>query len=173
MFNTELYSAAQVRELDRIAIEQFDVSSYELMLRAGRFSYETLKKTYPDEYYINVICGCGNNAGDGYVLAKLAIEDEKSVTLLNFHFIYCLMYLTNCSISVLDRVACEPPILMSLSQTKNGAHIINVFHLLCYVFICLYICVLTCFTCMSRSFAELTALFIKGNKNKLPYQSLI
>ena len=85
MRDTELYSAAQVRELDRIAIEQFGVSGYELMQRAGRFSYETLKKTYPDENYIDVICGCGNNAGDGYVLAKLALEDEdeKSVTILN------------------------------------------------------------------------------------------
>ena len=83
MFDPELYLAAQVRELDRIVIEKFGVSGYELMQRAGRFSYETLKKTSPDENIIKVSCGCGNNAGDGYVLAKLAIEDEKSVTLLN------------------------------------------------------------------------------------------
>ena len=83
MFNYELYSAAQVRELDRIVIEEFDIAGYELMQRAGRFSYETLKKTWSECNYIIVICGCGNNAGDGYVLAKLAIEDKKDVRVLN------------------------------------------------------------------------------------------
>ena len=39
-----LYTAAQVRELDRIVIEKFGVSGYELMQRAGRFSYQTLKQ---------------------------------------------------------------------------------------------------------------------------------
>ena len=73
---TSLYSATQVRELDRIVIEEFDISGYELMLRAGRFSLEILKKTFPHEGFVHVICGCGNNAGDGYVLAKLAIEDD-------------------------------------------------------------------------------------------------
>ncbi len=73
----KLYSAKQVRELDRIVIEKFGVSGYELMQRAGRFSYQTLKQRYPlKSHYISVICGCGNNAGDGYVLAKLAMEDQ-------------------------------------------------------------------------------------------------
>ena len=76
LYRTCLYSATQVRELDRIVIEEFDISGYELMQRAGRFSFEILKKTYPDEFKFNVNCGCGNNAGDGYVLAKLAIEDD-------------------------------------------------------------------------------------------------
>ena len=38
-----LYTAAQVRELDRIVIEEFGISGYELMQRAGRFSFEILK----------------------------------------------------------------------------------------------------------------------------------
>ena len=80
-----IYTSAQVRELDRIVIEKFGISGYELMQRAGCFSYETLKKTYPGEHRINVICGSGNNAGDGYVLAKLAIEDqdENMVSIYN------------------------------------------------------------------------------------------
>ena len=72
-----LYTAAQVRELDRIVIEKFDISGYELMQRAGSFTYSVLNKYFPRAFYIYVFCGRGNNAGDGYVLAKLAIEDDK------------------------------------------------------------------------------------------------
>ena len=43
-----IYSTSQVRELDRVVIEEYGVSGYELMQRAGRFSYETLKKTWPE-----------------------------------------------------------------------------------------------------------------------------
>ncbi len=72
-----LYTAAQVRELDRIVIEKFGISGYELMQRAGSFAYNVLNKYFPGAFSIYVFCGRGNNAGDGYVLAKLAIEDDK------------------------------------------------------------------------------------------------
>jgi len=78
-----LYSAEQVRELDRIAIEDFDIPGYSLMQRAALFSYEKLKEKWPEAQSITVLCGGGNNAGDGYVLAGLAKEDGKKVSV--FH----------------------------------------------------------------------------------------
>ncbi len=78
-----LYTVEQVRELDRITIEEHGVSGYSLMQRAARFSYEELKQHWPDANNIAVVCGGGNNAGDGYVLAKLALEDGKQVSLIN------------------------------------------------------------------------------------------
>jgi len=77
----KLYSAEQVRELDRIAIEDFNTLGYTLMHRAAVFSYQKLKEKWPDVKKITVICGGGNNAGDGYVLAGLAKEDGKDVTV--------------------------------------------------------------------------------------------
>ncbi len=76
-----LYSAAQTRELDRIAIEEFDLLGYTLMHRAAVFSYQKLKEKWPDAESITVLCGGGNNAGDGYVLAGLAQEDGKQVSV--------------------------------------------------------------------------------------------
>lgn len=78
-----LYSAEQVRELDRLAIEAHAIPGYSLMQRAAKFSYQVLKEKWPTVNSIAVICGAGNNAGDGYVLAKLASEDGKQVVVVN------------------------------------------------------------------------------------------
>jgi len=78
-----LYTAEQVRELDRITIEEHGVTGYSLMQRAAIFSYAVLKQYWPDANTIAVVCGAGNNAGDGYVLAKLAKDDGKQVSVIN------------------------------------------------------------------------------------------
>lgn len=79
----DLYSAAQVRCLDRIAITDLGIGSYGLMQRAAAFSYQVLKQEWPWAKSIAVICGGGNNAGDGYVLAKLAVADHKQAAVVN------------------------------------------------------------------------------------------
>jgi ADP-dependent NAD(P)H-hydrate dehydratase / NAD(P)H-hydrate epimerase len=67
-----IYSAAQVRALDRRAIEQFGVAGYELMTRAGHAALNALRTAWPQARSVAVLCGPGNNGGDGYVLARLA-----------------------------------------------------------------------------------------------------
>jgi NAD(P)H-hydrate epimerase len=69
---TRLYTAAQVRELDRRTIEDHGVPGYELMQRAGRFAYGALARRWPGRPLV-VVCGAGNNAGDGYVVAAQAL----------------------------------------------------------------------------------------------------
>jgi NAD(P)H-hydrate epimerase len=68
-----LYSAEQVRDLDRIAIEEYGISGYSLMKRAGQVIFDFLSREYADYSKIYVFTGIGNNGGDGYVVAKLAI----------------------------------------------------------------------------------------------------
>ncbi len=74
-----LYTAAQTRELDRITIEQFDTPGFELMKRAARAAYRALRQRWPESQRITVLCGPGNNGGDGLVLAGLALEHEQQV----------------------------------------------------------------------------------------------
>jgi hydroxyethylthiazole kinase-like uncharacterized protein yjeF len=69
-----LYRAAQVRELDRVAIEEFHVPGYQLMCRAGRAVFECIMEKWPEIKSLTVFCGGGNNAGDGYVIARLALD---------------------------------------------------------------------------------------------------
>ncbi len=68
----ELYTAAQVRELDRRAIQDHGIPGYTLMVRAGQAALDVLRARWPDARRLGVLCGPGNNGGDGYVIARLA-----------------------------------------------------------------------------------------------------
>jgi NAD(P)H-hydrate epimerase len=77
-----VFTPDQVRELDRIAIEEQGVPGYELMCRAGQFAFDAIRGRYPVARNWRVYCGSGNNAGDGYVVGRLAIEAGLSVTVV-------------------------------------------------------------------------------------------
>lgn len=74
-----LYRAASVRELDRVAIEELNIPGATLMARAGQAAFELLLRTWPQTKIVAVVCGGGNNAGDGYVVARLAKEQGLEV----------------------------------------------------------------------------------------------
>lgn len=82
MLPEALYTAAQVRELDRRAIENGGVCGYTLMERAGAAAFAVLRGRFPRARRVVVVCGPGNNGGDGYVLARLAHEAGLAVTVL-------------------------------------------------------------------------------------------
>jgi len=69
---TAIYTAEQVRALDRYAIDRLGISGYTLMHRAAEAALRTLQRRWPAAKRIGIACGSGNNAGDGYVLARLA-----------------------------------------------------------------------------------------------------
>ena len=69
-----LYTAQQTRELDARAINEEGLPGYELMCRAGRAVFDEITRRYPACRTLTVVCGKGNNAGDGYVIARLAAE---------------------------------------------------------------------------------------------------
>ena len=61
---------AQVRELDRRAIEEFGVPGVVLMENAGRGAAEVLMRLRDEDDRVLIICGPGNNGGDGLVIAR-------------------------------------------------------------------------------------------------------
>jgi len=77
-----LYTAAQVRELDRIAIQEKTIPGYRLMCRAGQALADCLGRRWPAARRVCVLCGPGNNAGDGYVLARLLHQSGLEVQVL-------------------------------------------------------------------------------------------
>jgi NAD(P)H-hydrate epimerase len=66
-----LWTVAQVRALDRAAIEG-GVAGIELMERAARAALDALRRRWPQARRLCVLCGPGNNGGDGFMLAALA-----------------------------------------------------------------------------------------------------
>ncbi|MEX0451044.1 NAD(P)H-hydrate dehydratase [Spiribacter sp. 218] len=79
-----LYTPEQVRELDRRAIEDHAIPGGVLMARAGRAAWRLIRQRFPDARRLLVLCGGGNNGGDGYVIARHAAEAGLAVTLCPF-----------------------------------------------------------------------------------------
>lgn len=78
-----IYSVASVREMDRRAIEDMGIPGYTLMQRAGSAALRAARQRYPDASRWQVICGSGNNGGDGYVVARLAAQQGIVVSVLS------------------------------------------------------------------------------------------
>ncbi|MCX8073418.1 MAG: NAD(P)H-hydrate dehydratase [Candidatus Binatia bacterium] len=78
-----LVSAAQMRMLDRVTIEEFGVPSFALMERAARGAVKVFHRHFPAESRkrVLIVAGKGNNGGDGMVCARLLAEQGISVSV--------------------------------------------------------------------------------------------
>jgi NAD(P)H-hydrate epimerase len=79
---THAYSPDVVREFDRIAIEERGIPGSELMRRAGVAVFDAARRAHPRAARWLILCGAGNNAGDGYVIARLARAAGLQVTVV-------------------------------------------------------------------------------------------
>src|SRR6185312_4432172 len=70
---TALYTAEQVRALDRAALAG-EIEGFDLMQSAAAATLAHLRRRWPDVRSICVVCGPGNNGGDGFLLAALTPE---------------------------------------------------------------------------------------------------
>ncbi len=77
-----LYSTAQVRALDAHAIQELGIPGYTLMKRAGEAALRYLRTRWPMAHRVVIVCGGGNNGGDGYVLGRFAQAAGLTVTLM-------------------------------------------------------------------------------------------
>ena len=75
---TELLTAAQMRATEQAAIESGEATGLELMERAGRGVVDAILEWRPElatsAYRAVVLCGPGNNGGDGFVVARVLHE---------------------------------------------------------------------------------------------------
>ena len=67
-----LYTAEQTRALDRCAIVDHKVPGITLMSRAAGAAFDAMLGAWPEPQKVQVVCGTGNNGGDGFLVADLA-----------------------------------------------------------------------------------------------------
>ncbi len=78
----KIVSAAEMRAIDRITSERFGVPSLTLMENAGSAVARFILADYPHAERIGVICGKGNNGGDGFVAARKLADAGRAVRIL-------------------------------------------------------------------------------------------
>jgi len=67
----QLATAAQIRELDRRAMEEFSIPGAVLMENAGAGAVRLMLEDVPEATGgVAIVCGTGNNGGDGFVMAR-------------------------------------------------------------------------------------------------------
>ena len=79
---TPCLTAAQMRRLETFAMQSGEVTGAELMERAARGVTQAILRRVPEGRRAIVLCGPGNNGGDGYVIARMLAEAEWEVTVL-------------------------------------------------------------------------------------------
>ncbi len=78
---SRLYSAQQVRSLDEFIMTQERISAFDLMMRAAQTALSALLTSWPEARRISVFAGAGNNGGDAWLLAALALKQGLKVQL--------------------------------------------------------------------------------------------
>jgi ADP-dependent NAD(P)H-hydrate dehydratase / NAD(P)H-hydrate epimerase len=78
----KIVSASEMREIDRITSERFGVPSLTLMENAGTAVADSVLSQHPQATRVGVICGKGNNGGDGFVAARKLREAGREVLVL-------------------------------------------------------------------------------------------
>ncbi|HEX4308561.1 MAG TPA: NAD(P)H-hydrate dehydratase [Acidobacteriaceae bacterium] len=66
----KILTAEEMRTVDRVTTEQFGVASIDLMHRAGTAVATLVLREFPERRQIAILCGKGNNGGDGFVAAR-------------------------------------------------------------------------------------------------------
>ncbi|KRB23001.1 NAD(P)H-hydrate epimerase [Mesorhizobium sp. Root695] len=79
--SSELLSPAEMSEADRLTIAAGPADGIALMRRAGEAVAAEVLKRYPPATHVHVLCGPGNNGGDGYVVARILAVSGVGTTI--------------------------------------------------------------------------------------------
>ncbi|QTH63414.1 NAD(P)H-hydrate dehydratase [Psychrosphaera ytuae] len=79
---SKLYRAEQIKQNEADCAHRNGIDLYQLMEKAGHAVFDCVLARFPTAQHILIIAGGGNNGGDAYIVARLAIQSGMNVTLL-------------------------------------------------------------------------------------------
>jgi ADP-dependent NAD(P)H-hydrate dehydratase / NAD(P)H-hydrate epimerase len=82
----KILTSDEMRAVDRAAAERFGIPSLDLMRNAGAAVARFVQREYPDHHNICVLCGKGNNGGDGFVAARELAQAGRTVHVILLGF---------------------------------------------------------------------------------------
>jgi hydroxyethylthiazole kinase-like uncharacterized protein yjeF len=112
---TPLLDAETMRAVDRWAIEERGVGSLDLMEHAGAGVTRAVERIAPDGQ-VAVVCGKGNNGGDGLVVARLLREAGREVTVV---CVASLGNFTGDARANLERLPGEAPLVLTEDRERS------------------------------------------------------
>jgi hydroxyethylthiazole kinase-like uncharacterized protein yjeF len=79
-------TASEMREVDRLTTERYGIPSLQLMENAGKSVFDYLRASFSDvtASHATILCGKGNNGGDGFVVARLLQDHGFKPTVCLF-----------------------------------------------------------------------------------------
>jgi len=82
MSSDRLYTAQEIRVMDRTLIVDYGIRGLTLMARAADAAVAKIHEAFPEASRFCILCGSGNNAGDGYLVASKLASKAHDVTLV-------------------------------------------------------------------------------------------
>ncbi len=86
IYGLKIFSSEQIKKLDAATIEKEGITSIELMERASGAFVKEFTKFYGKEYPVNILCGLGNNGGDGMAIARMLMNKAYNVNVFVVSF---------------------------------------------------------------------------------------
>ncbi|MEZ5003386.1 MAG: NAD(P)H-hydrate dehydratase [Chitinophagales bacterium] len=82
----KIYRAKQIRQLDQYTISNEPIASIDLMERASKSFVNYFVIDFPNLRKVDIICGAGNNGGDGLAIARLLHNKKYEVSVFVLHY---------------------------------------------------------------------------------------
>ncbi len=117
----KILTASQTREADAFTIKNEPITSIDLMERASQVFVDEFQKLRIDAGNVQVVCGVGNNGGDGLAISRLLMDKGINVEVILLKFSNNLS--EDCQIN-LDRITDKVSVIKPSQYETGDTHLI-------------------------------------------------
>src|SRR4029079_2781145 len=117
----KILTAKQIREIDRLSSTQFGIPGILLMENAGMRVVEALQKRFDDfeDLNIGIVCGKGNNGGDGFVVARQLIQKGMAPAIFLLGQEEDVSGDARINLDILKAIGCAPTLIADIEDWQQ------------------------------------------------------